>query len=148
MKKLLTLLTFFVISTSVCFGQTNTEYKTALKKMMVASGAENTCKVVINQMITAFKTKKSDVPEEFWTEMSAELLKTTIGDMADMLVPVYEKHLTLADINQLIAFYESPIGKKFAEKTPIITQESMQVGQQLGMKIGQKVVEKLKEKYN
>jgi len=148
MKKILTLLTFFVLSTSVCFSQTSTEYKTALKKMMIASGAENTYKVVIDQMVAAFKTQKSNVPEEFWTEMGAEMVKTSMTDLVDMLAPVYEKHLTLADINGLIAFYQSPIGKKFAEKTPFITQESMQIGQQWGMKLGQKIVDKLKEKYN
>jgi hypothetical protein len=148
MKKTVTFLTFFVLSTSVCFSQTSTEYKTALKKMMVVSGAENTYKVVIDQMISAFKAQKSNIPEEFWTEMGTEMVKTSMTDLVDMLAPVYEKHLTLADINDLIAFYQSPIGKKFAEKTPFITQESMQVGQQWGMKLGQKIVDKLKEKYN
>ncbi|MFD0939621.1 DUF2059 domain-containing protein [Pedobacter boryungensis] len=148
MKKILTLLVFFILSTSVCFSQTNTEYKNAVKKMMVVSGAENTYKVVIDQMVTAFKTQKSNAPEEFWTEMGTEMVKTSMTDLVDMLAPVYEKHLTLADINELIAFYQSPIGKKFAKETPFITQESMQVGQQWGMKLGQKIVDKLKEKYN
>lgn len=148
MKKILMLLTFFALSSGVCFSQASTEYKSAVKKMMVASGAENTYKVVISQMVTAFKAQKSDIPEEFWTAMSTELLKTSMTDLADMLTPVYEKHLTLADINELIAFYQSPIGKKFAEKTPLIMQESMQIGQEWGRKLGQQIIDKLKEKYN
>lgn len=142
------LLTLFALFTSVCYSQTNSEYRAALQKMMVVSGAEGTYKVAINQMVSTFKAQKSEIPDQFWDEMSAELIKTSMTDLVDMLTPVYENHLTLADINQLIAFYQSPLGKKFAEKTPLITQESMQVGQQWGMKLGKKVLDKLKEKYN
>jgi hypothetical protein len=67
-------------------------------------------------------------------------------DLVKMLVPVYKKHLTLADVEGLITFYKSPVGQKFAKKTPMITQESMQIGQQWGMVIGQKFADKMKEK--
>jgi hypothetical protein len=63
-----------------------------------------------------------------------------------MLAPVYYKHLTLEDLNQIIVFYKTPAGKKMATATPAITQESMQIGQQWGMKIGEKVEDKLREK--
>lgn len=45
------------------------------------------------------------------------------------MAPVYEKHLTEADLNEVIKFYNSPVGKKLAGKTPAITQESMAAGQ-------------------
>jgi len=63
-----------------------------------------------------------------------------------MLVPVYQKHLSESDLKNVIAFYQSPAGKKFAEQTPIITTESMQVGQQWGLKIAQQFMEKIKAK--
>ena len=69
-----------------------------------------------------------------------------MDELADMLAPVYEKHMTENDLKKIIEFYQTPVGKKYAEKTPLITQESMQVGQQWGMRIGQKVMERLKEK--
>jgi hypothetical protein len=46
---------------------------------------------------------------------------------------------------KIIEFYQTPVGKKYAEKTPLIMQESMQVGQQWGMKIGQEFQNKLQE---
>ena len=148
MKKIILCFALTLITSGFCFGQDNVVYKTAIKKMMLVSGSENIYKAVINQMITMMKQQKPEVPKEFWDTMAEEMVKSSITDLTDMLAPVYQKHLTLADIQELIAFYESPVGKKFAEKTPLITQESMQVGQQWGMKIGQKIVEKIKEKYN
>ena len=39
--------------------------------------------------------------------------------------PVYEKHFTVAELKEVIAFYESPVGKKFVKQTPALMQESV-----------------------
>ena len=148
MKTIFFTLTLFCFFTINSFAQDNIEYKTAVQKMLSASGSEKTFKASISQMLSMMKQQKSEIPNEFWVTMEDEMKKTSMTDLVDLLIPVYQKHLTLDDINQLISFYQSPVGKKFAEKTPFITQESMAAGQQWGMKIGQKIVEKIKEKYN
>ncbi|MGY0041248.1 DUF2059 domain-containing protein [Pedobacter sp. NJ-S-72] len=45
----------------------------------------------------------------------------------------------------MTAFYQTPAGKKFAEKTPLIMQESMQAGRVWGEKIGLEIISKLNE---
>ena len=126
--------------------QSDASYRMSVKKMMEVSGSMKVFKGVVDKMISMFKEKETSVPEEFWNEMSLELNKVAIDDMVTLVLPVYQKHLTEADIQAVIAFYETPAGKKFAEKTPIITQESMQVGQVWGKKIGETVVNSLKTK--
>lgn len=148
MKNILFTLAFFCVFTINSFAQNNTEYEMAVQKMLTASGAEKTFKASINQMFSLTKQQQPEVPSEFWTTMEDEMLKTSIKDLIELLVPIYQKHLTLEDINELTAFYQSPVGKKFAEKTPLITQESIAAGQQWGMKIGQKIIDKIKEKSN
>ena len=91
------------------------------------------------------KEQFSDVPEETWNDLEKEFLKTSIDDLVDMLVPVYSRHLTLDDLQKIIEFYQTPVGQKYAEKTPLIMQESMQIGQQWGMKIGQEFQNILQE---
>ena len=54
--------------------------------------------------------------------------------------------MTENDLTKTIEFFETPIGKKYVEKTPFILQESMQVGQQWGAKIAKKIELRLKEK--
>ena len=56
------------------------------------------------------------------------------------------KYMTKEDLEDLIKFYQSPIGKKFAKNTPMIVQESMQIGQEWGMKIGEDFAKKMKKK--
>ncbi len=46
---------------------------------------------------------------------------------ADM-VKIYKKHYTLEDLKAVNAFYKTPAGKKFAEKTPVVSAEAAQLG--------------------
>ena len=148
MKKILITLALVSIFAINGLAQNNAEYKSAVQKMLTASGAENTFKASVTQMFGMMRQQQPQQSNDFWVSMENEILKTSIADLIELLVPVYQKHLSLDDINQLTAFYQSPIGKKFAEKTPLITQESMAAGQQWGMKIGQKIIDKIKEKSN
>jgi hypothetical protein len=141
---ILTLLLAFV--TTFSFGQDNNSYKTSLTKLIHVSGSEAAYKGALNQMISMFKQQQSNVPKAFWDEFTAEVNKDAINQLVNLILPIYQKHLTEADLLGVIAFYETPAGKKFAEKTPLITQESMVAGQEWGKQVGQKVVDKLKEK--
>jgi len=135
-----------LISTTLAFSQDNASYKSSLKKMIQVSGSEVAYKGIVNQMITMFKQQQSNVPAEFWNEFSAEMNRDAVGQLVEMLTPIYQKHLTESDIQSVISFYETPVGRKFAEKTPLITQESMQAGQEWGKQIGERVMEKLRTK--
>jgi hypothetical protein len=146
MKKIIISLTILLISTSSAFAQVDDKYKSTLKKMLEAGGSEASFKVVIKQMFDMLKQQNTTVPDSLWSGFEKEFSKTSMDELVDMLFPVYQKHMTISDLEKIIEFYQTPAGKKYAEKTPLIMQESMQVGQQWGMKIGQKFREKLQEK--
>jgi hypothetical protein len=97
-------------------------------------------------MFTMFKEQYASVKEETWVSLEAEFKNTSINDLIELLTPTYQKHLTLEEIKGLIEFYETPVGKKYAQKSPLIMQESMQIGQQWGMKIGEEFAKKMKDK--
>lgn len=125
------------------YAQSNAEYSAALKKMFLVSGSNETYKMAIKQMISMYKSQSTLSPEKL-KSLEDEMLKTSMKDLTDMLVPVYKKYMTISDINEMIKFYESPVGKKFAKNNPSIMQESMKIGQEWGMKIGQELKNKLK----
>ncbi|MNK62325.1 hypothetical protein D3C87_814990 [compost metagenome] len=132
-------------ATTFSFGQ-QSNYKSSLTKLMQVSGSEVAYKGILNQMISMFKQQQSSVPKEFWDEFTVEINRDGVSQLVDLVLPIYQKHLTEADLLGVIAFYETPVGKKFAEKTPLITQESMLAGQEWGKQIGQRVLDKLKAK--
>lgn len=149
MKKFLILFTIALFSANLSFGQTTSTYKPTLRKMLKVAGTEATFSTMIRQVFTMFKQQKSNVPETVWNDFEKEFMQTSLDDLVNMLAPIYEKHFSEADLTKIIEFYETPTGKKFAEKTPLIMQESMAAGQEWGKKIGERVAEKLKAKgYN
>ena len=57
-----------------------------------------------------------------------------VDDMVDAIVPIYQKHLTKADLSAITAFYSSPAGQKILKEMPAIMAEAMQAGGQIGQK--------------
>jgi len=66
----------------------------------------------------------------------SKLINTAIGDLFtnypldDVLrdmVPVYQNHLTESDLEQVVAFYASPVGQKMIKEMPAMTAEAMRV---------------------
>lgn len=52
------------------------------------------------------------------------------GGLLDRQVPIYDKRFTHDEIKQLIAFYESPIGRKLTGELPGIMADGVSAGQQ------------------
>jgi hypothetical protein len=60
---------------------------------------------------------------------------------------VYQRHFTHDDVRGLIAFYETPLGRKLSEELPAMTQESVQAGMKWGASIAPKIQERVKQRF-
>jgi len=145
MKKSI-LLIFCLVAFTTAFAQVDKEYKSTLKKMIEVSGSSTAFKGAISQILGMYKQNYVNVPSDVWEEFEKEFSKTSVNDLVELLAPVYFKHLTKDDLKAIIEFYQTPVGKKYAEKTPMISQESIAAGQEWGKKIAQQVQEKLNQK--
>lgn len=60
------------------------------------------------------------------TSMTNNLLKSMDFDgMLDDMIPVYQHHLSKADVVAMSAFYETPTGQKLLREQPAMTAEAM-----------------------
>lgn len=143
-KSILTLILAFAVTCS--FAQDTETYKASLKKMMRVTGSEGAYKGIVEQMMSMSKKQQPNVPDGFWEEITAEMNKNTFDQVIDRMLPVYKKHLTEADLLGLIAFYDTPVGKKFAEKSPLIAVESMSASQEWARELSEKIMERIKAK--
>lgn len=130
----------FITLPLIGFSQESKNQK--LKEFLEVSGAAKMGEQVVSSMIEMFKSSYSDVQNEFWNEFKKEIKS---DQLVDLVTPIYAKHYTEDELNELIAFYKSPIGQKTVNLLPVITEESMAVGQQWGMDIANKALQKLKE---
>lgn len=107
----------------------------AARRLLTVTGA---VKLALNGMETMINQQRGlnpQVPGAFWDAFIAHARRDTT-QLLDLLVPIYATHLTQDEIEQLIRFYESPIGKRLTAVQPLITQESMAAGQTWGEAMG------------
>ena len=57
------------------------------------------------------------------------------GGLLDLVAAVYARHFTPEEIRQLLAFYESPVGRKSVATLPQIMKESRDAAQGLGISL-------------
>jgi uncharacterized protein len=76
------------------------------------------------------KKRSPDISQEELARMdqaTSEIMKDLpIDGLIDDMIPVYQKHLTRADVNAMSTFYASPTGQKLLREMPAMTAESMQ----------------------
>ncbi|HEY1270493.1 MAG TPA: DUF2059 domain-containing protein [Terriglobales bacterium] len=68
-----------------------------------------------------------------------------VEDMLDDVVPIYQKHLTKADVDAMSNFYSSPTGQKILNEMPAMTSESMQASYQRMQKHMEAVMERIEK---
>lgn len=122
------------------FSQTTAKDK-KIKEMLELTGAGKLGVQVAQQMLSSFQQQFQSVPAEFWEKMKASV---NSDEIVNMTIPVYAKYYTEEDVDQLIAFYKTPVGRKVVSVTPQIVQESMLLGREWGQKLGEKILSEMK----
>ncbi len=74
-------------------------------------------------LISQLVDRYPDVPEETWVELHGALT----DELLELSLPIYLRNFSEQELEELIAFYESPLGRKLLERTPVILQESTSV---------------------
>tara|TARA_Y100000022_G_scaffold76029_1_gene65576 strand:+ start:315 stop:725 length:411 start_codon:yes stop_codon:yes gene_type:complete len=112
----------------------NESYKDVLLEYMEVQGS-----------LDSFNNSIDQMSQMMGGQIEADKLKPIMDEMflslVDALVPVYKNHLSIQDLKDGIKMYKTPIGKKIAQKTPLITQETMNVSMQWGMEFSSKIQE-------
>ncbi len=71
---------------------------------------------------------KRHMPEYIDKSMRAVFNLMNVKTMVEKIyIPVYSKYFEIEELEALLAFYESPAGRKFVEMTPKITEETIQI---------------------
>ena len=142
MKKGLLFLAAFVLLTFGARAQ-SAEFKASVRKLMAVSGSDATLKMIPEQILSMIEQQAPALPESVKAEIQAMFSEEALLSLMDRMVPIYAKYYTQQDMDDLIAFYDTPLGKKLSTVQPQITLESMSVAQQWAAEIGQKVASKI-----
>lgn len=141
MKILLIISILTSLNLSHIHSQTKDKYSSIeedIQTLFNLNGSKTAYITLMNNMINNFNKENKNDPE--WKAYSNIFKETSVDELIEMLIPIYKKNFTHQDIKELIIFYKSPIGQKLANKSTIMTEESMNIG----MKWGRRVHDKLK----
>ncbi len=105
--------------------------KAAIKELMDITGAAEIgqmfSKAVVEEMSNVLKQSNPNVPELAFTIMAEETNAVVEREMSaggnfyKLIYPIYHKYFTNKDLNALIKFYKSRVGKKTISVLPSLT---------------------------
>ena len=90
----------------------------------------------ILQALTGMKFMMPRVAEKYW-ERYRELIN--VDELRNRLVIVYDKHFSSEELNEMLKFYDSPLGKKMSDEAVPILRDSMDIAQELAKRAAQSV---------
>lgn len=140
MKKI-TVFLFVLFLFNNSFAQSTSKEQKA-KELLELTGTGKMGVQMAQQVLSSFRKSFTQVPDEFWNKVSEAI---SADELVNMLIPVYSKYYTEEDIDQLIAFYKTPIGQKVITTTPKIMEESMLLGKEWGKEITKKIFDELEK---
>ena len=98
---------------------------------------------------STLRRTRPDIPERVVAVVNSELAKLfaervdTPGGLVDRLVAIYDKHFTHAEVKELLAFNQTPIGRKTLQVLPTIMSESLAAGQAWGQSLAPEVHQRI-----
>ncbi len=149
MRRLVLAVLVVALLAPVSFAQSaDTPSREDVLKLMDVLGARKTMKAAMGGMgdvmaRTMLDEMRKKVPNatpeqeklmnEFVDGMRQDMLSVMNQDeMMELIVPVYQKHLTKQEVKMVTEFYSSPAGQAFVQKIPVVMNEAMQVGAEYG----------------
>lgn len=111
----------------------------SIKELMRLTGSADIAIQMMNQMRPALKQLAPDAPESFWNDFMAGV---NADEIENLIIPVYQRHLSAEDVQALNSFYQTPVGAKLIRMQPVIMQDTMEIGQAWGQDLARQVMVK------
>jgi hypothetical protein len=118
-------------------------FREDIKSLLYVLGSDQIAGQMVQILVEDWKEQYPDLPPEFWERLGAEF---RAEELIDLIVPIYAKYLTHADVVTLLNFFQSPVGQHYVLAQGPIQQESIAVGEAWGRQVTTRFIEKLKLK--
>ncbi len=125
-----------------------------LRKLVRISGAAQVGDQMTARMMGPLRelfsqtTTDNDRLQKMLGEMLRRFQKEFTGErMMAEIVPIYDHYLNHDDVKGLIAFYETPLGRKMLALTPRLLADSMTAGSKLGQEVMLQVMQEMSKDY-
>ncbi|MBQ9094070.1 MAG: DUF2059 domain-containing protein [Prevotella sp.] len=155
MRTLFALFFLLSISVSPAMAQTDKgqdkvveEYRASLEQLLEVSGAKTTMSAQLPHLMKMLRDVCPDVPEEVMNKIENKFRDLFLNNIMSLYTPIYMRYMTIDEVKEFTAFYNTPLGRKVAMVMPTLSVELAQAGRSAGEDIAKEVLEELvKEGY-
>jgi hypothetical protein len=102
---------------------------------------------MLPQMIDLIRKSNPEIPQQVLDALEKDgkdEFHKALPELIEPIIAIYDANYSAAEVRQLLAFYQSPLGRKMIERMPQITQQSMAVGSAWGQSAGERVAERIR----
>jgi uncharacterized protein len=111
-----------------------------IRELLQVTGAMDLIKQMMGQFAISMKTGRPEAEQKMVDRLIA---KMDPNELTDEMVAIYARNLSLEDLEAVVAFYKTPAGKNLIQKIPLISSESLQLGQAWGQRKGEELIKEL-----
>ena len=160
MKKILQLLliTLLPFSAAVTHAdELDAEKKQRIDVLLDITGGDRIAPLIARQFIQissdALKRSNPDVDPAAYEIISEEVndvVAAEVGEknaIREMMYPIYSEHLSTEEINEIIKFYDTALGKKILSAMPQITREGMAATRDWGQSLAPTIRQRLQARF-
>jgi hypothetical protein len=122
----------------------------AAAKVVESSGGTATMEsllgVMTPQILAELRRTNPRIGEEALQiigKMLTDEMRASLPQLMEAQAYIYATRFSLEELQELVRFYESPIGKRLVTETPALARDSVQAGQAWGMASAKKALEKI-----
>lgn len=133
------LISFIFLISVVNLKSQSPEYINKIEEFLILSGAIESVESSIDYIYDEYKKQLPSVPNSFWMEFNKKRRDDLKKMFVTKMAPVYYKYLTLEEIDFVIKFYKTEIGKKFAKLTNTLMEEGAKAGEEWGNYISEQI---------
>jgi hypothetical protein len=117
---------------------TDTAKIVLIRQVIAAARAADQAVLAMEAGLPAQRASNPRIPAVFWDRF-AERVRTRRAEFVELLVPIYDQRFSPAELRDLLAFYQSPLGLRLLEVQPDLTRDAMMAGQRWGMRLGAEI---------
>jgi len=121
----------------------NDDLTKEIKKLLTITNSMTTAVVVMKGTIESQRQNPNvQLPEEFYTRFIAAIDNGQVGGMLEnAIIKIYRQKFTKEEMQEVIKFYESPVGKKMAAESAFVADHSRIEGEKIGQYVALKIIE-------
>jgi hypothetical protein len=113
-----------------------------IRKLMTLTGGDKMANQMLDQMAQSMRAQGGPDFDKYFAEFRKEF---DLNKVFDLQIGAYDKYLSDEDVKAMVAFYESPAGKRMVEAMPQIMGDMMKGAMQISQEIAAKVAQKVKD---